>query len=329
MINFRYHVVSLTAVFLALAVGLVLGSTVLNGPTLDALESQVNTLGRDNQQLRDQVGFLQDEISREEDFASEAAPMLLAGELTGQRAALLVLPGGEDYAEGMASTLETAGATVTGTVVIRDKFTHPQNRRTGLLDLAHEALPPSVDAELLPANSDGVETSAALLAAVLFDPAAPGPPGSQTSEPAAGEPVEPVPEEDRTAVLSAYTTAEYLAETEQPTQPSDVVIVVAGLPVSDSDPDERNQALITTVEQFALYGPVVVAGNGVAGDGNLVAAVRGDPELSQTISTVDNSSTPQGQIAAGLATARHLAGAVGHFGNGEGAERLLPEPAAS
>ena len=62
MINFRYHVVSLTAVFLALAVGLVLGSTVLNGPMLDALENRVNNLGRDNRQLREHVGFLESQI---------------------------------------------------------------------------------------------------------------------------------------------------------------------------------------------------------------------------------------------------------------------------
>jgi len=32
VINFRYHVVSLTAVFLALAIGLVVGTAALNGP---------------------------------------------------------------------------------------------------------------------------------------------------------------------------------------------------------------------------------------------------------------------------------------------------------
>ena len=113
MIHFRYHVVSLTAVFLALAVGLVLGSTVLNGPMLDALNNQVNTLGRDNSQLREQVSFLEEEASREETFAAEAAPMLLADALTGRRAALVVLPGGEDYGEGVSEMLGLAGATLT------------------------------------------------------------------------------------------------------------------------------------------------------------------------------------------------------------------------
>ena len=42
MINFRYHVVSLTAVFLALAIGLVVGTAALNGPVADSLRGQVS-----------------------------------------------------------------------------------------------------------------------------------------------------------------------------------------------------------------------------------------------------------------------------------------------
>ena len=37
MIDFRYHVVSIVAVFLALAIGIVLGSTELQGPTYNIL----------------------------------------------------------------------------------------------------------------------------------------------------------------------------------------------------------------------------------------------------------------------------------------------------
>lgn len=345
VINFRYHVVSLTAVFLALAVGLVLGSTVLNGPTLDALESRVNTLGRDNDQLRDQVSFLEEEVDREQEFATEAAPLLLDGRLAARRVALLVLPGGEDYVDGVADTLELAGAELTGRVTLDQKFTHPQHRLNDLLDLAHRALPASVDAEGLPANSDGVETSAALLAAVLFDGGA----APADGEPAEGEqdPADPpageqpddgedggpdqgaAPADDRQTVLAAYAAAEYLTHEGPFDQPAELVVVVAGLPDSESEADARNQAMLLTVEQFAQAGPVVVAASGVAGEGNVVAEVRGDPELAESVSTVDNASTPQGQVAAGLAVVNRLAGTAGQFGTGDGAERMLPESPAS
>jgi hypothetical protein len=330
VINFRYHVVSLTAVFLALAVGLVLGSTVLNGPMLDALESRVDTLGRDNSQLRDHVSSLEQEIEREEDFAVEAGPLLLGGQLSARRITLLVLPGGEDYAGDVVDALELGGATVTGTVTLTDKFTHPQHRRGELLQVATDALPPSVDGEQLPANSDGVETSAALLARVLLDGGA-SPPGSDTpadGEPDAGTATEPsVPDDDRRAVLSSYAALEYL-EQEGVTGPAELVLAVAGLPDAESDADERNQAVFTTVTQFAQIGPLVVAASGEAGDGNVVAEVRSDPQLSTEVSTVDNASTPQGQVSTGLTVAQQLAGATGHYGVGGGADGLLPDAPA-
>jgi hypothetical protein len=68
----------------------------------------------------------------------------------------------------------------------------------------------------------------------------------------------------------------------------------------------------------------VVAAAGPSGRGNVVAEIRGNPELVDVISTVDNASTPQGQVATGLAVARHLAGEVGHYGDGDGAQSLLP-----
>ena len=52
MINFRYHVVSLTAVFLALALGLVVGTAALNGPLSDSLRDQV-TAAAEDRLLRD------------------------------------------------------------------------------------------------------------------------------------------------------------------------------------------------------------------------------------------------------------------------------------
>ncbi|HLV57341.1 MAG TPA: copper transporter [Natronosporangium sp.] len=323
MINFRYHVVSLTAVFLSLAVGLVLGSTVLNGPMLDALNSQVTTLGQANQQLREQVNFLEGEAEREEAFAAEAAALLLHQALPNRRVTVVVLPEATDYAEELVEMLELAGAQVTGTVRLTDRFAQPAHRLNQLLDLAHESLPPSVDADALPANSDGVETSAALLARVLLDlPGSGDEPVKPGAEPAASP--SGVPDEDRNTVLSAYRNEDYLEFDEPPTGPAEIIVVVAALPFTDTDAAEKNEAMLTTVEQFSLVGPVVVAAAGPSGRGNVVAEIRDDPELVETISTVDNVSTPQGQVATGLAVARHLTGEVGHYGDGDGAQSLLP-----
>ena len=44
MINFRFHLVSLVAVFLALAVGVVMGYGVLGQPTVETLENRIDTV---------------------------------------------------------------------------------------------------------------------------------------------------------------------------------------------------------------------------------------------------------------------------------------------
>lgn len=337
MINFRYHVVSLTAVFLALAVGLVLGSTVLNGPMLDALETRVNNMGRENSQLRDQVSILEEEANREQDWATEAAPTLLANTLAGRRVGLVVMPSGRDYVEGVVDKLNLTGATVTGTLTLTDKFTHPQHRMTELLDLADASRPLTVPADTLGGNSDGAQDSAALLAAVLFDdpriptPEEPGDAADAGDGTATGdeEPVTgPVTDTDRQTVLAAYANSEFL-EREGWEQAAEIMVVVAGLPESENDADERNDALFMAVSQFGLTGPVVLAGSGTAGDDNVITAVRGNPELSAEISTVDYAATPQGQVATGMAVTERLGGTIGHYGAGDGADTLLPEAAVT
>ncbi|HKO84960.1 MAG TPA: copper transporter, partial [Actinomycetota bacterium] len=56
---------------------------------------------------------------------------------------------------------------------------------------------------------------------------------------------------------------------------------------------------VTLATQFAADQPLVVAGDGAI-DGSLVAQVRADPTLVKTISTVDNASSTQGQLATAL-----------------------------
>jgi hypothetical protein len=309
VINFRYHVVSLTAVFLALAIGLVVGTAALNGPVADTLKDRVEAVGKDNSNLRQEVNQLRDEVNREEDFAKEAAPALANGKLTGRRVLVVVLPTGQDYADAVTAMLTVAGAKVTGRVTLQDKFLAPENG-VELLRLGDEASQPTVSAEGLPSNSDGVETSSALLAKALLE---------RTPAVAAG---------DLTAVLTAYSTLGYLAADEQTVGGAEATVIVSGLPPVDRDAEKKNQNALTVATQFAADKPLVVAGSGI-GDGNLVAEVRGDPTLVKSISTVDNVGTSQGQLVAALATAERLVqGKIGQYGLASGAESMMPQQAS-
>ena len=129
MINFRYHVVSLTAVFLALAIGLVVGTAALNGPVADTLKDRVDAVSQDNSNLREQVTSYQEEVNR------EAGVRHRGGAGAGQRqadrppAAGRRLPTGQDYADQVIAMLTVAGAKVTGRVTIAGQVLRPGEQR--------------------------------------------------------------------------------------------------------------------------------------------------------------------------------------------------------
>jgi hypothetical protein len=311
VINFRYHVVSLTAVFLALAIGLVVGTAALNGPVADSLSDNVNALRKDNRQLRETVSSLQEEANREEEFATEIAPVVLKGKLTGRRIAVVTTPSGDDLVDGVVEMLTMAGATITGRIDIEDKFVNPDNSPE-LLDLANSASQPTIPLTGLPANSVGVETASALLGTALLDRPAPAP---------------PVAADDLKALLTAYTSAGYISiKDDTVTGPSEAVVVVAGQPHTDKDSAQKDEAVVTIVSQLDKAGPVIVSGSW-GGNGNVVGAVRGDPALAKSISTVDNGNTAQGRVVTALAVVDQLVdGKTGHYGLNAGASDLVPKP---
>lgn len=308
MINFRYHVVSLTAVFLALAIGLVVGTAALNGPVADALRENVDGLRKDNSLMRQSVNSMQKQLETEEDFAAEVAQLVLPGKLTGRRVLVLTLPSGRDQAEGVTKMLQTAGADVIGRIDIQDKFVNPDSNNN-LLELAVTARPDTPPAINLPGNGHGVETSSALLANVLVDRPA-------------GSPA--VSEADRRAVLEQYATAGYLTPADKITTAAEAVVMVTGQPYVDKDSAEKDESVVKIAVEFDRAGALVVAGMGSTG-GNLVSAVRQDPVLSQTISTVDNANTVQGQLATSLALAQQLTEKkTGQYGVGDNAASRVP-----
>jgi hypothetical protein len=306
VINFRYHVVSLTAVFLALAIGLVVGTAALNGPAADALNENINALRKSNQQYRERVASMQEEQNRKDDYIGESAPYLLTNKLVGHSVVVVVLPAGRDYVKGVSTQLTAAGAKITGTVALNDKFTDPENS-SDLMKLAEQSQPQSIAATSLPSNSDAVETASALLAAVLM-----------ARSPA-------VPAADVLSVLNAFNKAGYLSTDGRVTGAAEAVVMVSGMPYTDTAASDKNTNVQTTVVQFDKAGPIVVAGV-LGGDGNVISGVREDPALVKSVSTVDDASTLQGQVVAALAAWEQLVqGKTGQYGVGSGATSLMPK----
>ena len=220
----------------------------------------------------------------------------------------MTLPSGEKQVDGVIEMLRLTGATITGRIDVQDKFVNPDNS-VDLLGLAARAAQPTVPTSGLPGNSNGVETSSAFLASALLD----RPDGS------------PVTEQDRQAVLDAYGNAGYATVNGKISGPAEAVVLVSGQPYVDRDSAQKDQAVVTMAEQFDKAAPLVVAGSGTSA-GNLVAAVRDDPALAKTISTVDNANTVQGQVVTALAAVEQIvSNQAGQYGPGAGATSLLPK----
>jgi hypothetical protein len=303
VINFRYHVVSLTAVFLALAIGLVLGTAAANGPVQDDLNNQVNSLTKSNDQYRDQVDQLRQQMQSQDDFAAEVAPTLLAGRLSGRSVLVLSTARADSKdRDGVIRVLQQAGATVTGRIQITDKFLDPTNE-PNLADLASKVVPEGVR---VPNAGNGAADAIAVLASVLTT-------GGQA-----------VPDSARTKVLTAFSSASMISIAGPPPTVAEGFVVITGVPGTDDAGIRRDSTLTAVVKQLDAATKVVLAAPQAGGSGNPVAAVRSDADLSKVISTVDSVSTGQGQVAVAMALAEQFAGRSGQYGTGDRATSLLP-----
>ena len=113
MISFRQHVVTIVAVFLALALGMLAGSAFIQPRLVETLETRVDEQLGMIADLRDEVGGLRDRLAAEQAFNDVALPHLTEGRLLGLDVVVIAQEGVEDEViAGTRQALEEAGATV-------------------------------------------------------------------------------------------------------------------------------------------------------------------------------------------------------------------------
>lgn len=115
MINFRYHVVSIIGIFIALAVGVVLGAGPLQSRIQAGMSTSSSSVGADPQ--------LSAQADAEAAGLKALASSTLSGSLAGAKIALVVAPGAsDDDVSALRSTLTDAGASVVGRVTLSDNW---------------------------------------------------------------------------------------------------------------------------------------------------------------------------------------------------------------
>ena len=319
MVDFRYHLVSIIAVFLALAVGIVVGTAALNGPIQDGLRRSIQEQAQDKRSLESDVRALQGQVAASDEFATALGPQLVEGVLADERVLLVTTaqtPG--DLAERLRPLLADAGAAVTGTLEVRPAFADPDQRQL-LEDLVAQVVPAGVE---LP-DGEPVERAAAELAAALTTG-----PGNK-----------PVDTGEAQAVVAAFEEAELVSFRPEPGAEDGLTSATLVLVLAPSGPGEaatngrqqRLDALLTLASAFddRSRGAVIAGPASSAAQGGLVSAARASSTVTSDVSTVDNADRGIGRIAAVRALAEQAAEGVGQYGAGPGASAPLPEAAAS
>ena len=308
MVSFRFHLVSLVAVFLALGLGVLTGTTVLNRGIVAQLQRQTDALSSDLSGLRGDVARLRSESVAWTEFGERLLPSVLAGRLTAVETIVVTQDGTDDdsIAE-VERVLEEAGAEVLALLSVSERM----------------ALTTEADRDDLAriVGTDG-STDPALIRAraaqLLAERLAAGPAGV-----------------DELDELEELLRARFVlnqgpglgdAALRDLGLPGQAVVVVAGGPAPSRV--EPASFLVPLVSGLARRGTPVVAGEPALvedGEPPFVTMLRSDGEVSSRIATQDNVDQLPGQIALVVALEDLLQGVPGHYGVKDGASGLLPE----
>jgi hypothetical protein len=315
VIDFRYHLVSLIAVFLAVALGIVIGTTALNDPISADIEARVDQLEQDKRQLEDQTQQLTAQLEATDSFDAAVAPALVDGSLTDSRVLVVATSDAvaPELTEQVTNLLSDAGATVTGVVQLQPEYSDPATEGA-LQDYAGS--PGNIPAGVtLPETDDAGQLVGALLAQTLMVPTAPG---ATAAAP-----------EDVSTVLAGLSALDVLTVEGSSVAPADHAVVLTRAGFED-EAEARNETLLELVTALDSTGSgTVVAGTPAAArDNGLVGTIRADPELSAAISTVDNVDRAAGRISTVLALGQEAQGTSGMYGTGEDTQPVPPVPDA-
>ncbi|SHK06260.1 copper transporter [Desulforamulus aeronauticus] len=129
IIDYRYHIASLVAVFIALGIGILVGSAVLGNEVIaerqkqlaDRLEVQLEELRQKNEAVQARANNLEIDNNIQRQFEKQVLPPLITGKLTGKRIAI-VETNSYGFRDDLVNTLSMAGATVQSVTTILDGF---------------------------------------------------------------------------------------------------------------------------------------------------------------------------------------------------------------
>lgn len=145
MISLRQHAVSLAAVFLALAMGVVLGSGFFSDTLLSSLRSEKRDLYTQIDRLTDQRDALREKLSAADNFDIQVGSRIVHDALVGKSVVIFRTPDAhDDDIAAVSKIVGQAGGAVTATVSLTQEFVEANSA---------EKLRSVVNSSILPAGS--------------------------------------------------------------------------------------------------------------------------------------------------------------------------------
>ncbi|WP_162891233.1 copper transporter [Aeromicrobium sp. A1-2] len=292
MINFRFHIVSIAAILIALAAGVALGS----GP-LDETGDSLLGSGDSQQQAADPAL-----AAFESAYAGRTSSGLLKDKLKGQTVLVLTVPGTSALeVKDLAATLKQAGAELAGQVNLTGKMLDSSGRQfaEGVAQQSAEGV-----AGVSEAGDSYGRIGAALGRAYLGDKAA-------------------APDQTASTIRSAFTEGRLVTTPANPKKIATLAVLVAGPKKADSADQSSVIAALAAALKESGKGIVVAGPSSSSTDGGAVKAVR-EGDSSSEITTVDVTDSAAGRVITALAAAAQAGGQPGSWGTSRSSSGAVP-----
>jgi len=315
VISFRFHLASLVAVFLALGVGMVVGSTLLDRAIVDRLNERVDRVSRNLDDRARENRELHARLDEVEGYTEQSAPFAVTGRLPDDQVVVAAERGvDEDVVVDTLRLVQQAGATSPGILWLEATWRLEDEEDTDRL-----------------ARALGIDTGAPpAMRTDAFDALV-----GRLREPPDGVPDPAAAPDPLTALVEGgFLAYQHVGEGESEYDAlvglGDDLVLVSG-PQSEIG----GAAVIDLARSLVDAGVPTLAAEAFteADDGAQDGPERGGlaerlaevDELAETVATVDDLELVQGRVASVLGLADLEQGVVGHYGLGPRAERAVPE----
>ena len=293
MITLRHHVLTIVAVFLALAAGIVLGG----GPLSD-VGTTVTAASRDDAEPADDG---REDYS--ERFVSTLAPPVLAGRLADRSVAVVTVPGAdEQLVTALTEQVGAAGGTVSARYDLGADLLDPDQK--SLVDTLGSQLLTQQDTEDVAADASTYDRIGQLLGLAIATKEAEGQDVSGKAR----------------AVLDAVSGAGLVDEQADVERRAPLVLLVLGADARDEGSDAVLAGLVEGLS--AQAAGVVVVGVTADGEEGQLGRLRADPAAA-SVASVDGIDTAAGRVTAIMTLQRSLTTPGGAFG-ASGADGPVP-----